>query len=155
MQAAMGCEQLIKFPEFAERRRANWKKLRLGLNCLSKKLILPEPEPNSDPCWFGFLITVKSDSGIEREDLIRYLEKNNIQTRMLFAGNIIKHPCFDEMRISGKGYRVVGDLTNTDIIMNQTFWIGVYPGMTDDMIDYMIDKITEYVGISNDKNIYR
>ena len=74
---------------------------------------------------------------------------------MLFAGNIIKHPCFDEMRISGKGYRVVGDLTNTDIIMNQTFWIGVYPGMTDDMIDYMIDKITEYVGISNDKNIYR
>ena len=91
-----------------------------------------------------FLITVKENSGINRDDLVRNLENHNIQTRMLFAGNLIKHPCFDEMREKNEGYRVVGNLTNTDRITNDTFWIGVYPGMSEEMINYMIDVIKEY-----------
>ena len=101
--------------------------LRENLDDLKDKLILPEPENNSTPSWFGFLITVKDDAGITRDEIVRHLEDNNVQTRMLFAGNLIKHPCFDEMRSSGEGYRVVGKLDNTDRVMNNTFWIGVYP----------------------------
>lgn len=143
MQAAIGCEQLQKMPFFIERRRQNWKYLREKLENLADKLILPEECPNSNPSWFGFLITVRSDAGITRDELVAYLEKNNIQTRMLFSGNLIKHPCFDEMRESKQGYRVVGKLDNTDYIMNHTFWIGVYPGMNKDMLDWMIKCITE------------
>ena len=92
--------------------------------------ILPEATKGSDPSWFGFLLTVREDAGIARDQIVSHLEANGVQTRMLFAGNLIKHPCFDEMRKSGDGYRVVGDLKNTDIIMENTFWVGVYPGMT-------------------------
>ena len=102
---------------------------------------MPEEEKDSIPSWFGFLITCKE--GIDRNNVVQYIEDHGIQTRMLFAGNIIKHPCFDEMRATGEGYRVVGELTNTDRIMNDTFWVGVYPGMNDEMIDYMVKIIKE------------
>lgn len=141
MQAAIGCEQLKKFPSFVERRRHNWNRIHTALEPLQDKLILPQAAPNSDPSWFGFLITVRE--GVDRDALVRHLESKGIQTRMLFSGNLIKHPCFDQMRASGKGYRVVGGLANTDRIMRDTFWIGVYPGMTDVMIDYMTDAIAE------------
>lgn len=141
MQAAIGCEQLKKFPSFVERRKHNWARLRAALENVQDKLILPEPAPNSDPSWFGFLMTVRE--GIDRQKVVRYIEGKGVQTRMLFSGNLIKHPCFDEMRKSGEGYRVVGTLENTDRIMRDTFWVGVYPGMTDEMIDYMACVISE------------
>lgn len=144
MQAAIGCAQLEKLPRFIEARKKNWEKLRKGLAKLSNKFILPEPTKNSDPSWFGFLLTVKPHAGFTRDELVTYLESNGIQTRMLFAGNMIKHPCFDEMRKTGKGYRIVGELRNTDIIMNQTFWTGVYPGMTDEMLEFIVNKIREF-----------
>lgn len=139
MQAAVGCAQLKKFPSFVERRKANFARLKEGLRGTEDKLILPVPCENSDPSWFGFLITCKED--IDRNKVVQYIENHGVQTRMLFAGNLIKHPCFDEMRATGKGYRVVGSLDNTDRIMKDTFWVGVYPGMTDEMIDYMAKTI--------------
>lgn len=141
MQAAIGCAQLDKLPGFIAARKQNWKRLSKGLADLRDYLILPEWEPQVDPSWFGFLITVKASSPLRRDELVAHLEGKGIQTRMLFAGNLIKHPCFDEMRVSGEGYRVVGDLRVTDKIMQDTFWIGVYPGMTDEMIAYMCDAI--------------
>lgn len=144
MQAAIGCEQLKKFPSFIERRRHNWDRLRKALEPVADKLILPEPERNSNPSWFGFLISVKPDSGIVRNELTEYIEGNNIQTRLLFSGNIIKHPCFNQIR-GTEAYRVIGDLHNTDYIMNNTFWVGVYPGMSDEMIDYMAKIIIQGV----------
>lgn len=144
MQAAIGCEQLKKFPSFIERRRHNWDRLRKALEPVADKLILPEPERNSNPSWFGFLISVKPDSGIVRNELTAYIEGNNIQTRLLFSGNIIKHPCFNQIR-GTEAYRVIGDLHNTDYIMNNTFWVGVYPGMSDEMIDYMAKIIIQGV----------
>lgn len=143
MQAAVGCAQLKKFPSFVERRKYNFARLKAALEPIAGKVILPEAAPGSDPSWFGFLITVRE--GMSRENIVRYTESKGVQTRMLFAGNIIKHPCFDEMRVSGKGFRVAGDLANTDRIMNDTFWVGVYPGMTDEKIDYMAQVITEAV----------
>ena len=145
MQAAIGCEQLKKFPSFIERRRHNWERLRAALAHASDKLILPEPCPSSRPSWFGFLISVRPESGLDRNAVTRYVEEHNVQTRLLFSGNLIKHPCFDEMRATGRGYRVVGGLENTDFIMNNTFWVGVYPGMTDEMLDYMAKVILEAV----------
>lgn len=144
MQAAIGCEQLKKFPSFIERRRHNWARLRSALEPVSDKLILPEPEENSVPSWFGFLISVKPESGLTRNELTRYIESKNIQTRLLFSGNLIKHPCFDAIRGTDQ-YRVVGSLENTDFIMNNTFWVGVYPGMNDEMIDYMANVIMEAI----------
>jgi len=144
LQAAIGCAQLEKLPSFIEARRKNWQKLRAGLDDLKNVFILPEATENSDPSWFGFLLTVRKESGFTREDTIDYLESKGIQTRMLFAGNMIKHPCFDEMRSTGKGFRIVGGLKNTDLIMNQTFWVGVYPGMTDGMLDYMVKVMKEF-----------
>lgn len=143
MQAAIGCEQLKKFPSFVERRRHNWARLRAALEPVADKLILPEPAPGSSPSWFGFLMTVKE--GVDREKVVRYIEGKGVQTRMLFSGNLTKHPCFDQMRQSGEGYRVAGTLENTDRIMRDTFWVGVYPGMTDEMIDYMAQTILEAV----------
>ncbi len=143
MQAAVGCAQLKKLPTFVERRRHNFNRLHEGLHDLQDKLILPVPCDNSRPSWFGFLITCKA--GVDRNQIIKHLEGNGIQTRMLFSGNLLKHPCFDDMRASGTGYRVVGSLDNTDRIMNDTFWIGVYPGMTAAQIDYMIEKIREAI----------
>ncbi len=144
MQAAIGCAQLEKFPSFVERRRHNFDRLKTRLLQASvvrveDKLILPVACEHSNPSWFGFLITCKE--GVSRNKVVGYMEEHGIQTRMLFAGNLIKHPCFDEMRATGEGYRVVGNLTNTDRIMEDTFWIGVYPGMTDEMIDYMADTL--------------
>ena len=141
MQAAIGVAQLKKFPSFVERRRHNFAYLLKKLQKVSDKVILPEPCKNSNPSWFGFLITCK-EAGM-RDKVVSYLESHGIQTRMLFAGNLIKHPCFDEMRGSGEGYRVVGELINTDRIMDNTFWIGVYPGMTDEKLDYMAKTIGE------------
>ena len=141
MQAAIGVEQLKKFPSFIERRKENWAFLREQLSSLTDDLILPEPAENADPSWFGFLISVKKDSSVKRNALTAYLEERNIQTRLLFSGNLIKHPCFNQIR-NTDAYRVVGDLTETDYIMGHTFWIGVYPGMTKEMLSYMAEQIS-------------
>lgn len=143
MQAAVGVAQLKKFPEFVEKRKYNFNKLKEALKDTSDKLILPETCKNSEPCWFGFVITCKPN--VDRNKVVKYLEEKGIQTRNLFAGNLIKHPCFDEMRKEQKGYRVVGELTNTDIIMNKTFWVGVYPGMTEEKLEYIAKAIKEAI----------
>lgn len=142
MQAAIGCAQLKKFPEFVERRRYNFERLRSGLRDAGDRLILPEPCENSRPSWFGFMMTC---NGVDRNKVVPYIESKGLQTRMLFAGNILRQPCFDNIRSSGEGYRVVGSLENTDRIMNDTFWVGVYPGMTDEKMDYMVKVIGEAV----------
>lgn len=139
LQAAIGCAQLEKLPLFIQKRKQNWKLLRDGLNDLDDVFILPEATQNSDPSWFGFALTIRDNVNIDRQEIVNCLEQNNIQTRMLFAGNLVKHPCFDEMRCSGAGFRIVGELRNTDLIMNNTFWIGVYPGMSNDMLFYIIN----------------
>lgn len=143
MQAAIGVAQIKKVPSFTERRRHNFERLYNALTDLQDKFILPEACPNSKPSWFGFLLTCRE--GVDRVKVVKYLEEHGVQTRNLFAGNLIKHPCFDEMRKTGKGYRVIGSLENTDRIMRDTFWIGVYPGMTDEKIDYMAKVIKEVV----------
>lgn len=134
LQAAIGCAQIEKFPGFVERRRHNYSYFREKLSDLQDKLILPEEEPGARASWFGFLLTVKD--GVSREPIVRALEKHGIQTRMLFSGNLIKHPCFDEIR-GTDAYRVAGSLENTDRIMERSFWVGLYPGMTDEKLDYM------------------
>ena len=144
MQAAVGCEQLKKFPGFIERRKHNWAYLRERLACVEDKLILPEPAKGSEPSWFGFLISVRPESGLDRNTVTRYIESKNVQTRLLFSGNLIKHPCFDQIR-GTDAYRVVGGLENTDFVMNNTFWVGVYPGMTTEKLDYMSKVIIEAV----------
>ena len=143
MQAAIGVAQLEKFPSFVERRRKNFERLSNELQCVSDRIVLPQAAPDSTPSWFGFLITCKE--GTHRSNVVDFIEKKGIQTRMLFAGNLLKHPCFDSMKTSGDGFRVIGNLTNTDRIMNDTFWVGVYPGMTDEMIDFMAKTIIEAV----------
>lgn len=147
MQAAVGCAQLKKFPGFVEKRIHNFNRLKEALSDLQEYLILPEPENNAVPSWFGFLITCKE--GTDRNTLVQYMEKHGIQTRMLFAGNLIKHPCFDEIREEKDSYRTIGNLPVTNRIMNDTFWIGVYPGMTDKMIDYMAEVIKEALSNGN------
>ena len=143
MQAAVGCAQLKKFPSFVERRKHNFARLHKALEGTEDRLILPVACEHSDPSWFGFLITCKQ--GVDRNKVVQYVEERGVQTRMLFAGNLIKHPCFDEMRKTGEGYRVSGTLENTDRIMADTFWVGVYPGMSDEMIDYMAATIREAI----------
>jgi CDP-6-deoxy-D-xylo-4-hexulose-3-dehydrase len=143
LQASIGCAQLEKFPNFVERRKHNFARLKAALEPIADKVVLPVACENSDPSWFGFLITCKD--GIDRNKVVSYIEGKGVQTRMLFAGNLIKHPCFDEMRATGEGYRVVENLENTDRIMRDTFWVGVYPGMTDERIDYMAKVIIEAV----------
>lgn len=144
MQAAVGCEQLKKFPGFIKKRRHNWNRLHKALKPVADKLILPEPADNSEPSWFGFLISVKPEFELDRNKIIKYIEDHNVQTRLLFSGNLIKHPAFDQVR-GTKAYRVSGELEITDFIMSNTFWVGVYPGMTDEMIDYMAKIIIEAV----------
>jgi len=144
MQAAIGCAQLEKLPSFIEARKRNWTMLRDGLSDLADKFILPDPTEGSDPSWFGFLLTVKEEAGFTRDDIVNHLESKGIQTRMLFAGNLVKHPCFDEMRSAGKGYRAIGSLKNTDVIMNDTFWVGVYPGMMEEMLSFIIRTIKDF-----------
>lgn len=139
LQASIGCAQLKKFPSFVERRRQNFAYLKEALSNVQDTFILPEACENSNPSWFGFMLTCAG--GVDRNKVVPYIESHGVQTRMLFAGNLIKHPCFDEMRKSGKGYRVAGSLDNTDRIMKDTFWIGVYPGMTEEMLEYMAQTI--------------
>lgn len=144
LQAAVGVEQLKKFPSFIERRRHNWDRLKKALECIQDKIILPVAAENSRPSWFGFLISVRPGAGIQRNQVTRYIEDHNIQTRLLFSGNLIKHPCFDQIR-GTDAYRIVDTLDVTEFIMSNTFWVGVYPGMTDQMIDYMAEVIIEAV----------
>ncbi len=141
MQAAVGCAQLEKFPSFVERRRHNFDRLYKDLEAVEDRLILPRAAEHARPSWFGFLITCRE--GVDRNRLVQYTEFRGVQTRMLFAGNLTRHPCFDQMREQGRGYRIAGSLVNTDRIMRDTFWVGVYPGMTDEMIDYMAAVIRE------------
>ena len=141
MQAAVGSAQLKKLPGFVQARKENFAYLYQRLEGAQDKLILPQACENSEPGWFGFMITCKEE-GLKNK-LVRHLEESGIQTRMLFAGNLIKQPCFDLLRASGRGYRTVGKLTNTDYIMENSFWIGVYPGMTREMLDDMADRILE------------
>lgn len=143
MQAAVGCAQLDKLDQIVAARRANYQMLYDGLKDVPG-LILPVAETNSNPSWFGFLIAVKEDAGFTRNELTGYLEQNKIQTRNLFAGNLTKHPCFDEMRATGEGFRIVGKLKNTDFVMTNGFWIGVFPGMTKEMNEWMIKCISDF-----------
>lgn len=145
MQAAIGCAQLDKLEGIILARKKNWEKLREGLKDLEQFFVLPVPAAHSDPSWFGFLLTVRETAPFTRDAIVQFLEKNNIQTRMLFAGNLLKHPCFDELRNANAGYRVVGSLENTNRIMHQTFWVGVYPGMTEAMLESMLEKLNEFV----------
>ena len=142
MQAAIGVEQLRKFPSFIERRRHNWDRLRAALEDVRDRLILPEPAEHSEPSWFGFIASVRPESGLDRNRVTRYIEDHNVQTRLLFSGNLIRHPCFDSIRDTD-AYRVAGSLDATEFIMNNAFWVGVYPGMTDEKIDYMAKVIRE------------
>ena len=143
MQAAIGCAQLQKLPGFVAKRRENFEYFKGQLLDLEEKLILPEPCVNARPSWFGFLITCRE--GIDKNLLVGYLEEHGVQTRMLFAGNLLKQPCFDGMRERQEGYRVVDSLCVTDLIMERSFWVGVYPGMTLEMLDYMARMIREAV----------
>lgn len=163
MQAAVGCAQLEKLPDFIEARKANFQILYDGLKRFEDHFLLPLATPHSDPSWFGFLLTVRKSAGFSRDEIVGHLEKNHIQTRMLFSGNIIKHPCFDTLRASGQGYRVIsGDaadnpagaslLPNTDRIMRDTFWIGVYPGMSEDMLAFILDVFHGFVSGSDGKH---
>lgn len=144
MQAAIGCAQLKKLPNFIKCRKKNWQTLKEGLECLNDKFILPEATKDSEPSWFGFMLTIREGSEFKRNEIVNYLEEKGIQTRTLFSGNLIKHPCFDEIRSSGEGYRVSGELKNTDLIMNNSFWVGVYPGLTEDQVNFMITAIKDF-----------
>lgn len=144
LQAAVGVEQLKKFPSFIERRKHNWARLHAALECVQDKIILPEACENSVPSWFGFLISVRPETGLDRNEVTKYIESKNVQTRLLFSGNIVKQPCFNEIRDTD-AYRVVGNLEVSDFVVNNTFWVGVYPGMTDAMVDYMAEVIKEAV----------
>lgn len=146
MQAAIGVEQLKKMPSFIERRRHNWKRLKAVLEDITDKVILPESVEGGQPSWFGFALSVKEGSGLDRNKVIQYIESHNIQTRLLFSGNFIRHPVFDGIR-GTDAYRVVGELKMSDYIMNHTFWVGVYPGMTDEMVDFMAQVMKEAVNI--------
>lgn len=141
MQCAVGCAQLEKLPGFIVKRKENFNKLHAMLEPVSDKLILPEKCEKADPSWFGFMLTCRE--GVSREKIVSHLETNNIQTRMLFAGNILKHPCFDGIRNDKNAYRVSGTLQNTDYIMHNTFWVGVYPGMTDQKLERTAKNIIE------------
>ena len=145
LQAAVGVAQLKKLPSFVERRRHNFARLREALADMEEFFILPTATEYAVPSWFGFLLTCRE--GVERAKIVRSVEEHGIQTRMLFAGNLTKHPCFDAMRAAGKGYRIVGELTQTDRIMNDTFWLGVYPGLTDEKIDYMVQTVKDAVRV--------
>lgn len=144
MQAAIGCEQLKKLDGFIDQRRKNWSKLYEGLKGLEEHFILPRPTAESEPSWFGFVLTIKDGATTKRADLVKHLEDRNIQTRMLFAGNIIRHPLFDDLRGQKERYRVIGELKNGDKILNDTFWLGVYPGLKSGMVEYMIESVRAF-----------
>lgn len=147
MQAAVGCAQIEKFPNFVQRRRQNFKKLYDGLKDI-KELILAKAQPHSEPSWFGFMMTVADGAKFSRNELSEHLEKAGVQTRNLFAGNMIKHPLFADLKL-GVDYKISGELKNTDKIMNDSFWVGVYPGMSDEKIGYIIKVIKEFISAKN------
>ncbi len=142
MQAALGLSQLEKLPSFIEKRKENYSKLYKGLKQFEEYLILPEPTYNSEPSWFGFPITIKESAEFSRNDITRFLENNKIGTRLLFAGNILKQPLFTESKLQ---YMVVSELTNTDLIMSNTFWIGVWPGINDEQINYIVEVFKQFL----------
>jgi len=144
MQAAIGVAQLKKLPKFVEKRQENWEYLRNQLADLEDVLILPDKLSGTNPSWFGFMMTLKDSCNKSRKEVVDHLEANNIQTRNLFAGNILRHPCFEQFE-EGKDYKIVGSLDNTDYVMHNSFWIGIYPGMTKAMLDEMIFRIHEVV----------
>lgn len=141
MQAAVGIAQLQKLPSFIEARRRNHKRIFNGLKDYEHNVILPKVQKDSEPSWFGFLITIKDGTELSRTNIMKNLEADLIQTRLLFAGNIVRQPVFSELRESKKGYRIIDELLNTDKVMNDSFWVGVYPGLTDQMLDYMISRL--------------
>lgn len=145
MQAAVGCAQLDKLEQFTKLRRRHWELLHKRLACVQPILILPKPEEGSEPSWFGYAVTVGQDAPFTRGEMAEELEAHGIQTRNLFAGNIIRHPCFDEFRNDSTVYRTAGELVNTDLIMQRTLWIGVYPEMTEEKLAYMADTIVQFV----------
>ena len=145
LQAAIGLAQVAKLPLFGEARRSNFAYLRKNLDSLGEAFEFVEPTPKSDPSWFGFLMTVREDAPFTRSEIVAELEGGlRIQTRMLFAGNLIKHPCFDELRAQQGRFRVVGTLAATNRIMERSFWLGVYPGMSVDQLDYMIERVSDF-----------
>jgi CDP-6-deoxy-D-xylo-4-hexulose-3-dehydrase len=146
LQAAVGVAQVDKLPDFGAARRRNFAHLSEGLTCFSDVFDFAKATPGADPSWFGFLMTVREDAPFDRAGIVDFLEANKIQTRVLFAGNLVRHPCFDEMREAKGGYRVVGDLPVTDRLMERAFWVGVYPGMTVQHLDYMAERVAEYCG---------
>ncbi|WP_333004943.1 lipopolysaccharide biosynthesis protein RfbH [Vibrio coralliilyticus] len=143
MQAACGLAQMDRVEELVQKRKDNYVYLRDGLASCEEFIILPEATENSDPSWFGFPITIREDSGIDRVDLLKFMDQYKIGTRLLFAGNLTRQPYFENVN-----YRVVGDLTNTDLIMNNTFWLGVYPGLTNEHLNFVIEKFEEFFGVS-------
>lgn len=143
MQAACALAQLDRVDEFIAARRANFAYLKNRLQSCSEFLHLPEATPNSEPSWFGFPLILKESSGVKRVDLINYLDQNRIGTRLLFAGNLTRQPY-----MLGRNFRISGDLVNTDIVMNQTFWLGVYPGLSNDHLNYVVDRLEEFFGVS-------
>jgi CDP-6-deoxy-D-xylo-4-hexulose-3-dehydrase len=140
MQAAVGLAQLARLPDFVQARKRNFSRLREGLSSLEEFLILPEPTEGADPAWFGFLIAVRESAPFSRNQFMQALHRRNIATRNLFAGNLVRQPY-----MAGRNYRIVGDLKNTDRAMNQTFWIGVFPGLSDSHIDYVVNVIRDFV----------
>ncbi|MCU1491883.1 MAG: DegT/DnrJ/EryC1/StrS aminotransferase, partial [Acidimicrobiaceae bacterium] len=146
LQAAVGLGQVAKLPSFGAARRANFGYLKEALSDFSEVFDFPVATPSSDPSWFGLLLTVREEAPFSRAEIVNFLESAKIQTRMLFAGNLLRHPCFDELRANEEGYRVVGDLTVTDRLMERAFWIGVYPGMSPVQLEYMVDRIKAFLG---------
>ncbi|NUM80674.1 lipopolysaccharide biosynthesis protein RfbH [bacterium] len=145
IQAAIGCVQLDKLDRFVGARRKNWQYLYDELKTLEEYFVLPEPTPHANPSWFGFLISIRDNVGFTRSEIVQYLEKHKIQTRMLFGGNLLRQPVFDDFRSAGGRYRTVGDLKNTDRAMSHAFWLGVYPGLTETMLNYVIERIHTFV----------
>jgi CDP-6-deoxy-D-xylo-4-hexulose-3-dehydrase len=141
MQAAIGCAQLAKLDGFIAARRANFDRLLQALRPFDDRLLLPMAPAHAEPSWFGFAITVRKNAGFARADIVRYLEANRIETRTLFAGNLLRHPAFQ-----GIPHRIVADLTNTDIVMNDTFFVGVYPGLDSSRLDHMASAFTRFMG---------
>ncbi len=142
MQAACGLAQLTRLDDFVQKRKDNFNYLKAKLQECSEFLILPQATPNSEPSWFGFPITVKETAGFTRGELLAYLDDNKVGTRLLFAGNVTKQPY-----MQGRSYRIVGELSNSDRIMNQTFWVGIYPGLTQEMLDYTAEVIGQFCGV--------
>jgi CDP-6-deoxy-D-xylo-4-hexulose-3-dehydrase len=142
MQAAVGVAQLERADDFIAKRRANFQFLKSRMQMLEEFFVLPEATPQSDPSWFGFLLTIRPDAPFDRVDLLKYLDQHRIGTRLLFAGNIVRQPYFE-----GRSYRVAGSLGQTDIVMSDTFWLGVFPGLTAEMLEYVVDRLETFVGL--------